>query len=227
VNYGEIAPIPLFIKAPGQREGEVDDAYVETIDILPTVLDILNIDPKVDMDGHSAFSPTVQRRRSLRILQRDSFEPLRVSAAEFEERKAAVRERNQRLFGSGRDGPLMMFRIGPHQDLLGTSIPLTSGGRGSVEIFDSSDWANVDPSSDFVPTHPVGRIDGGGSGGRDIAVALNGRVAAVGNTFTLAEGEPGELFSVMVPESALRRGRNRIDVFEVAPDGSLARLGGI
>ena len=225
-NYGEIAPIPLFIKAPGQRDGKVNDSYVETIDILPTILDILNIDPKVKMDGHSAYSPTVKRRDELRILQRNTFEPLRFSATEFERRKAVVRARNQALLGSGSDGPLRMFRIGPHQELLGQTVEV-GGGRGSVEIFDSSDWANVNPGSDFVPTHPVGRIDGGGSGGRDIAVALNGRVAAVGNTFTLAEGEPGELFSVMVPESALRRGRNRIDVFEVAPDGSLERLGGI
>ena len=59
-NYGEIAPIPLFIKAPGQKKGKVNDAYVETIDILPTIFDILNINPKVKMDGRSAFSPTVQ-----------------------------------------------------------------------------------------------------------------------------------------------------------------------
>ena len=58
-------------------------------------------------------------------------------------------------------------------------------------------------------------------------MAVNGRIAAVGNTFTLAEGEEGELFSVMVPESALRRGRNRVDVFEVVAGGSLNRLGGI
>ena len=42
----EIAPIPLFIKAPGQTRAEVDDAYVETIDILPTIFDILNLDPQ-------------------------------------------------------------------------------------------------------------------------------------------------------------------------------------
>ena len=225
-NYGEIAPIPLFIKAPGQESGKVNASYVETIDILPTILDILNIDPKVKMDGHSAYSATVKNRQTLRILQRNSFEPLRFSTEEFERRKAIVRERNQRLFGSGRDGPLRMFQIGPHQELLGRRVP-SGGGRGSVEIFDSSDWAKVDPGSDYVPTHPVGRIDDGGSGPRDIAVALNGRIAAVGNTFTLAEGEPGELFSVMVPESALRSGRNRIDVFEVGADGSLKRLGGI
>ena len=52
----EIAPIPLFIKAPGQKSGKVNQAWVETIDILPTILDILNVDPKVHMDGKSAYS---------------------------------------------------------------------------------------------------------------------------------------------------------------------------
>ena len=105
-NYGEIAPIPLFIKAPGQKKGRVNDAYVETIDILPTILDILNIDPKVKMDGHSAFSPTVRRRRTLRILQRNTFEPLRFSAEEFERRKAVVRDAQPaRSSAAGADGP--------------------------------------------------------------------------------------------------------------------------
>ena len=57
---------------------------------------------------------------------------------------------------------------------------------------------------------------------------MNGRIAAVGNTFTLAEGEKGELFSVMMSRSRrCRRGRNRIDVYEVGASGSLTRLGGI
>ena len=107
-----------------------------------------------------------------------------------------------------------MFRIGPHQDLIGRRVP-AGGGRGSVEIFSAGDWANVDPGSDFVPTHPVGPDRRRRPRRRDIAVAVNGRIEAVGNTFKLAEGEKGELFAVMVPESSLRRGRNRIDVFEV------------
>ena len=73
----EIAPIPLFIKAPGQQQGRVDDAYVETIDILPTVFDLLNLDPKVTMDGRSAFSDEVQQRDELRFLIRNTFEVLR------------------------------------------------------------------------------------------------------------------------------------------------------
>jgi hypothetical protein len=33
-----------------------------------------------------------------------------------------------------------------------------------------------------------------------------------------------EFFSLIVPESALRRGRNSLEVLEVRPDGSLLRL---
>ena len=40
-------------------------------------------------------------------------------------------------------------------------------------------------------------------------------------------GDDGEFVSVMVPESAFRGGRNRIDVFEVSASGSLTRLGGL
>jgi hypothetical protein len=46
-------------------------------------------------------------------------------------------------------------------------------------------------------------------------VAINGTIQAVGNTFTLAVGNAGELVSVMVPESAFRKGRNEVEVLEV------------
>jgi hypothetical protein len=224
-NYGEIAPIPLFVKAPGQKKGEENDAYVETIDILPTILDLLNVNPKVEMDGHSAFSDVVQRRRDLRILERNTFKPLELSVAQFEARKALVREHNHRLFGTGSDGPDRIYRIGPHQELIGKPAP-PGQGEGSVDIRDAGDYANVDTKSDFLPTHPVGSLEGG-TPGRDIAVAVNGRVAAVGRTFTLAEGEEGEFFSVMIPPGSLRDGRNRVEVYEVSAGGSLTRLGGV
>ena len=72
------------------------------------------------------------------------------------------------------------------------------------------------PGSGFVPTHVVGTVRGGGTTKRNIAVAVNGTIAAVGNTFTLAEGAEGELVSVMVPETAFREGQNTVEVFEVS-----------
>ena len=210
----EIAPIPLFIKAPGQKKGKVDDAYVETIDILPTIFDLLNLDPKVKMDGRSAFSDEVQQRDELRFLIRNTFEVLKIPADQFEREKQAVVDRNLRLFGTGRDGPDRIYEIGPHQELIGQ--PASAAGRKlPVELPTAQDYENVDPESGYVPTHVVGRVEAGGEPGRDIAVAVNGTIRAVGNTFTLAVGDEGELVSVMVPESAFREGGNRVEVFEV------------
>jgi hypothetical protein len=56
-----------------------------------------------------------------------------------------------------------------------------------------------------------------------VAVAVNGRIQAVGRSFDLW-WKGREFFSVMVPETALRMGRNRVEAFEVLPSGALARL---
>ncbi len=207
----EIAPIPLFIKAPGQQRGEVDDAYVETIDILPTIFDILNLDPKVEMDGRSAFSDEVQSRDELRFLIRNSFEVLRIPADEFETERQVVIERNQRLVGSGADGPARPFQLGPNQELIGK--PAAAAGEPlDVEFSYAADYKNVDPATGYVPAHVVGKVNGADQHPRDIAVAVNGTIVAVGNTFELAEGDDGELVSVMAPETAFRKGSNEVQV---------------
>jgi hypothetical protein len=210
----EIAPIPLFIKAPGQKEPKVDDAYVETIDILPTMFDILNLDPRVDMDGKSAYSDEVQSRDELRFLIRNTFDTLRIPADEFEADQRDVLARNDRLIGRGSDGSERMYRLGPHQELIGK--PASAAGPPlDVEFAYAGDYANVDPASGLVPTHVVASVNGPDRHPRDIAVAVNGRIAGVGNTFELAIGDEGELVSVMVPESAFRRGRNQVEVLSV------------
>jgi uncharacterized membrane protein YgdD (TMEM256/DUF423 family) len=207
----EIAPIPLFIKAPGQQRGEVDDAYVETIDILPTIFDILNLDPKVEMAGRSAFSDEVQSRDELRFLIRNSFEVLRIPADEFEAERQVVIDRNQRLVGSGADGPARPFQLGPNQELIGK--PAEAAGEPlDVELSYAPEYRNVDPATGYVPAHVVGKVNGPDRHPRDIAVTVNGTIVAVGNTFELTEGDDGELVSVMVPETAFRKGRNDVQV---------------
>jgi hypothetical protein len=82
----------------------------------------------------------------------------------------------------------------------------------------------VDPRGPMVPTRVMGRIEGGRPGAeRDLAVAVNGRVRAVGRSFHL-RGRRRELFSMIFPERALHRGDNRLQLLEVRPDASLALL---
>jgi hypothetical protein len=58
---------------------------------------------------------------------------------------------------------------------------------------------------------------------RDVAVAVNGRIEAVGRTFYL-RGDGTEHFAVMVREDSLREGRNQVEVFQVLRRGVLRRL---
>ena len=210
----EIASIPLLIKTPGQREAKVEDAWVETIDILPTIFDLLDLDPRVKMDGRSAFSEEIQSRDELRFLIRNTFEVLRMPAAQFERQREEVVERNLRLLGTGREGTDRLYRIGPRPELIGKPAS-AAGERLAVELSYAREYERIDPASGYIPTHVVGRVEDGGEPGRDIAVAVNGKIVAVGNTFTLVVGDEGELISVMVPESVFREGRNRVEVLEL------------
>jgi len=226
-NAEQIASIPLFVKAPGQSDGTVNGAYAETVDIVPTIFDVLNVRPLVRMDGRSAFSPEVQRRRSIRILQRRTFRPLRFTAAEWERGKAAAVQRKLRLFGVGRDGPLRLFRIGPHPELL--SRPVRSFAVEQSEgarFVDAKAYGRVDPRSQTVPSWVTGYLEGVPAG-RDLAVAVNGRIAATTTSFQLATAKQ-TLFAAMVPESSFGAGRNVVELFELGGTASkvtLTRLG--
>jgi hypothetical protein len=139
---------------------------------------------------------------------------LRIPAPVFERERQAVVDRNLRLFGTGREGPERIYRIGRNQELIGRPAS-AAGDRLPVELPYASEYERVDPDSGYIPTHVVARVQGDPDPGREIAVAVNGTIAAVGNTFTLAVGDEGELVSVMVPESAFREGRNEVEFFEV------------
>jgi hypothetical protein len=76
------------------------------------------------------------------------------------------------------------------------------------------------PAGGLVPAHVAGTIPGGPlGGGRTVAVAVDGRVAATGRTFTLA-GARAEQLSALVPEHFLRSGAHRMGI-RVAAGGAL------
>ena len=235
-NVDEVAPVPLFIKAPRQARGRTDASYVRTTDIVPTMADILGIRMPYRADGRSARSDAVRRRRSVRVIRRDFRGTIVISAAEMERRRRVLSQRRLRLFGSGSWASLYT-RIGPHRSLIGrmvSGLRTTRGGAVQGQLVGASTAGAVNSASIVRPTEVSGRLTGGGpTAERDLAVAVNGRIEAVGRSFHLTRSrtdyrpERQESFAVNVPEAALRVGRNRVRVYEVSAGGrSLRLLGG-
>jgi hypothetical protein len=56
-NIGDIAPVPLFVKTPWERTGHVDDRSAQTIDVVPTISDVLGIKIPWSVDGRSLLRP--------------------------------------------------------------------------------------------------------------------------------------------------------------------------
>jgi hypothetical protein len=176
------------------------------------------------MDGKSAFSPEVRRRRQVRILERNSFEPLRFPGAEWTRRTDAQLQRKLRIFGDGADGPLRLFRIGPAQRLLFRPLSAFTVTNGSGASFVAPDeYRNVDLRSPTIPVHVTGRLRGIPTG-RNLAIAVNGKIQATTVSFRTAVSSD-VIFAAMVPEGSFHQGRNRVEVLEIQPGGALRRLG--
>ena len=217
-NIAEVAPVPLFIKAPGQRQGRTDRAYVSTLDVVPTIADVLRLGPLWRMDGRSAFRR--RGRHTVRIPRLDFRRRVSITPAALERARAANRRRKARLFGVGEAS---LFRIGPNPELLGRSLADLAVQPGELTTSGFASSFEFDPSSRHAPIWFTGRLVGADpEARRELALAVNGRVAAVGRTVRL-RGSPEERFSLLVPEAELRPGPNDAALFEVQ-DGRLLRL---
>jgi hypothetical protein len=194
-NVQDIAPVPFFLKAPGQKRGRISDKPLQTIDVLPTIADVLGVRIPWQVDGRSALRRAARGRRREIVAKKFKHTYL-VDTPTYESAKRAALARKVRLFGRG------TYAFGPRPDLIGRATP--AGGRRVTVV----------PGSGFVPAHVAGVIADGESPGRVVAVAVNGTVAATGVTFTL-RGSEAEQFSMIVPERSLRPGHNRIEVLLV------------
>src|SRR5919108_976389 len=224
-NVEELTPVPFVVKAPGQRRGRVSDAYARTLDMAPTIADVLGFRLGYRADGQSALSRAVRRRRAVRLTTRDFSATVRISGRKWEARRRRVVRRRLRQLGSG-DWASLYTGIGPNRSLIGRPVgqlERTPVARGRARIAIGRAFRHVRRSAGIVPAQIAGDLSGRGGVKRDIAVAVNGTIEAVGRSFYLA-GDPTEHYAVMVPEAALHEGRNEIEVLEVAPTGTLRVL---
>jgi hypothetical protein len=187
-NYEQIMWSPLIVKAPGQREGVIDDANVQNIDILPIVAGELGIDlaglesedgTPWEVDGTVPGDAPSRGPSDKRILDIDKGDleanaPNHMIRVDGEEGFAKVLATDL-AEGTGPDGVWRRTRYGA---LVGEPLDdLATGEPSDVEmtVDDLDAWDDVDLDRPRIETRAIGWVPEDDA----VAVVLNGRVAAV------------------------------------------------
>jgi hypothetical protein len=217
-NLSDIASVPLFVKYPTQTQGREDRRAAETIDVLPTIADVLGIKLPWKVDGRSLRAAPIER-----LVQVGRYggpavvaRPSAVSAALL-----ATARRNAAWLGNGDDS---LYRIGPRRELLGR--PVESFARTSsdadVWVAHLSELEDVHKESGYVPVHVLAQLSWKTlRPAEDVAVAVNGRLAAVTRPY-LTRGDTW--IDAMVDEDLLRDGRNSVGIYAVRGTRGSPRL---
>lgn len=215
-NAVDILSVPLFIKRPGQRAGEILDQPAQTADILPTVAEILELSEPEWADGRSLLGDN--NRETLSCPQvRDEPAPAMPPA----ELWAAV-EAKVALFGTGA-ARSKFPAVGVRPELVGVpAAEVLCGGAADLQwALDHPElYEQVDRSSGFVPAEITGLIQGPLTDqGVDLAVAINGTIAATTRSYVSGARDVFP-WSAIVPESTLLEGPNRVSLYALAHEGS-------
>lgn len=228
----DVLMVPLFVKRPGQAQGAVNDALVQTIDIAPTVASVLGRQPGWSMDGCSIFDAACARPTERLNMRLDgTVEGRRIDAfpADLGARRATL-ERKLELFpdrahleSSWPVGRLESWRgrevttlpwadVAPHQ------VGRLAVGRGV------NDWRHPRGGPRFVGELALAAQSPAAVAGAQpwVALALAGRVEALVPAVLDDRGRLG--VQAMLPEARLDSRETRLDAFVVTGADDQAKL---
>jgi hypothetical protein len=223
-NFRDIMPVPLFIKLPDQKKGEIDDRNVEITDILPSVADFLNIELPWSVDGQSVFNTDIAERKNKIIYFKHAKERMELDSATLEAKYITL-EQMLELFGAG-DKKNGIFNVGPHSELIGRlvkDVNIIEEMNVEIQLDQSHLFSDVDPDSSFVPVHITGSVKADSDNPINLAITINGKISGVSRSFQHARREVS-MFSVLVPETSFRKGKNDVEVFVVSVENGRLRL---
>jgi Sulfatase len=207
-SQDEVLRVPLFIKAPGQVEGEVRDDPASTVDVLPSILDLLDAEVSdtaaADIEGHSLFDgsdPTFDRLLSTEL----------DSALAVVARRAADVPHGQGWTG--------VAAVGADGDLVGRSVDEFRTGEPSSlswSLDQQGALADVSTATGPLPLLLGGLVRGSDEPPPELLVALNGTLAGPIGGYA-PEGDGWRFTGLM--DDHLVDGANQVAAYEVERTG--------
>jgi hypothetical protein len=206
-TIGDLTAVPLFVKPPYRTPGRISDVPVETTDVVPTVADLLNLsDVGRGIDGTSALDGSIEHAR-VRIV--NGFE----LDSEGSEKYALVRQKYRSFASHG--GSIDLFRTGPGRSerLIGQTVDelsVAAAGGESANVKNGQRFRKTTRSAEPFPAILQGTINGAGQRRVKVAVAVNGKIAAVTRSF---DHRGTTRFYCMLPPKAFGKPPNEVELF--------------
>ena len=223
-SFVDIAQVPLFIKQPAQRQGDVVDVNVEVIDIVPTLAAELGIALPWSPDGANVLDPAHAPRPSKVVFYAGASRQMEVNG----DLRAGLIENAARKFEWFATDDLLDATPTPDRrygDLIGrAAAPLRATRRAEFEVVVDTLplLRDVDPQADFVPAHLTGAVAGlsDGAPAPTLAIALNGVVVAVTRPYAFPVVGRREAWEAIIHPRWLVQGPNTLEVFEIRANSS-------
>ena len=215
-ELSDVLPIPLFVRYPAQVAGQVDDRSARSVDIVPTVADVLDaqLSADWDFDGVSLLDDPVVARPPF-------WQPI----GELPEARADLdvlqfARDSHALFGSS-GGPHDVYAMGPFGSLVG-EVPRQGPNLGGAEVVPRSPLAyhDVDTGSGVLPALYEATVTGVEPGSW-VAVAVDDVVAGLGMVLDVPDGIAR--IKIMLDPDLLTDGRRDLDVFVIEEDPVVLR----
>jgi hypothetical protein len=207
----DILGIPLLIKRPNQSRSQLDDRNVETVDVLPTIADLVGAqlesgdDTKgaFEFDGCSLFDPACEERPDKVAYASNHPKPKTMQELRFDKALGLGEQtlrRNLDWLGMG------LYRFGPYAALVGRRLEaLDIGGEfAGRAIFDGESRPKFyDPSEKHVPVRVSALLELARSRESTpyVAIAMAGEIQTV--VPAPVDGVNGRRVLAMIPEATL------------------------
>lgn len=210
-NLPDLLSVPLFIKLPGQTEGVTSDRNVESIDIFPTICDVIDMEVAEPVDGASLFDESIRPR--LRKTFFAAWEPL-ILSADYPERFQYV-DRMIRLFGTGAHNDRLRSHL-YMPELVGrplTEFTIDEVAELEIQLVFGSGHYNLE-RPEIVPGLFSGHVTSFSSDTpATLVIALNNEIVAV--TRTIRDPQFEGSFTVLAIDAEYRPGDNDLQIFEL------------
>jgi hypothetical protein len=206
--------IPLFVRAPGRTGAVVRDEPATTLDVLPSIIDLVGAEADWEMDGHSLFDGS--EPAGDRVLAGETFE----DGLDYVARQQAMLPQTDgtldgwhRLVAIGEQGDLVGTRVA--DDVVGAPSDLSWSYLHGERLADPAAHANA------VPVLLQGWVSGADDVPPDLVVALDGVISGTIGGY-VEDGDAWHFSGLLGPE--VEGGAREVVAYEVERDGLTVTL---